>query len=196
MDAKLSGERCNFDSGEASNGVRKKKSLEWDLKNWEWDGHHFLATRLNASPFECGNKQLVAVSASNSSSSCSEETDLGIVQKERGESEKRRKVLAEEDNALCGEDGLLSLKLGGHDYPVVEGEFGNNGKRVKLLGGNPSRGVCQVEGCEADLSNARDYHRRHKVCEMHAKASWAMVGTTMQRFCQQCSRSATLSCIN
>ncbi|KAF8739193.1 hypothetical protein HU200_013914 [Digitaria exilis] len=28
---------------------------------------------------------------------------------------------------------------------------------------------CAVEGCTADLSKCRDYHRRHKVCEAHSK---------------------------
>lgn len=47
---------------------------------------------------------------------------------------------------------------------------------------------CQVEGCEAVLLNAKDYHRRHKVCEMHAKAPKVVVLGIQQRFCQQCSR--------
>ncbi|KAK4414636.1 Squamosa promoter-binding-like protein 7 [Sesamum alatum] len=47
---------------------------------------------------------------------------------------------------------------------------------------------CQVEGCEVVLLNAKDYHRRHKVCEMHAKAPKVVVLGIEQRFCQQCSR--------
>lgn len=47
---------------------------------------------------------------------------------------------------------------------------------------------CQVEGCAAALVNAKDYHRRHKVCEMHAKAPRVVVLGIEQRFCQQCSR--------
>ncbi|EFJ24337.1 hypothetical protein SELMODRAFT_59884, partial [Selaginella moellendorffii] len=49
--------------------------------------------------------------------------------------------------------------------------------------------LCQALGCRADLSTAKHYHRRHKVCEMHSKASTvtAANGET-QRFCQQCSR--------
>ncbi|KAM1775033.1 hypothetical protein ACFX12_044329 [Malus domestica] len=39
-----------------------------------------------------------------------------------------------------------------------------------------------------DLSNAKDYHRRHKVCDVHSKATKALVGNVMQLFCQQCSR--------
>ncbi|KAK9120124.1 hypothetical protein Scep_018217 [Stephania cephalantha] len=47
---------------------------------------------------------------------------------------------------------------------------------------------CSVDGCTADLSKCRDYHRRHKVCEVHSKTPRVMVGGQEQRFCQQCSR--------
>ncbi|KAL5977791.1 hypothetical protein ACLOJK_036814 [Asimina triloba] len=48
---------------------------------------------------------------------------------------------------------------------------------------------CQAEGCKADLSNAKHYHRRHKVREFHSKASKVVLagGLLEQRFCQQCS---------
>jgi hypothetical protein len=52
---------------------------------------------------------------------------------------------------------------------------------------------CQAEGCKADLSGAKHYHRRHKVCEYHAKASVVTAGGKQQRFCQQCSRSVFFS---
>lgn len=188
MDPKLRVESHNFDNAEASNAVGKKKSLEWDLNDWKWDGHHFVAAPLNAVPSGCKNKQLIAVPESDSLSSCSEETDIGVVQKGRGDLEKRIKVSAAEGCGLSCEDGSLSLKLGGQIYEMAEGELGNDGKKGKLLGGNSGRFVCQVEGCRADLSSAKDYHRRHKVCEVHAKASSAMVASVMQRFCQQCSR--------
>ena len=47
---------------------------------------------------------------------------------------------------------------------------------------------CQVAGCRADLAAAREYHRRHRVCEVHAKTPTVLLGTSVQRFCQQCSR--------
>ncbi|MQL78980.1 hypothetical protein Taro_011415 [Colocasia esculenta] len=47
---------------------------------------------------------------------------------------------------------------------------------------------CQVEGCNVALVDAKDYHRRHKVCEMHSKAPKVVVLGMEQRFCQQCSR--------
>lgn len=47
---------------------------------------------------------------------------------------------------------------------------------------------CQVVGCTAALASAKEYHRRHKVCEMHAKAPKVELHGIEQRFCQQCSR--------
>lgn len=141
--------------------------------------------------------------SSNSSSSCSEGGNLGMIEKGKRELvvEKRRRVnvVEEEDNLNDGDEaGTLTLKLGGGGRvynQTSEREVGVNnwegtsGKKTKLAaGGSSSRAVCQVEDCGADLSSAKDYHRRHKVCEMHSKASKALVGNVLQRFCQQCSR--------
>ncbi|MED6223004.1 hypothetical protein PIB30_069840 [Stylosanthes scabra] len=65
---------------------------------------------------------------------------------------------------------------------------------VTCVGGNNKKGsgggmrCCQAENCKADLEEARQYHRRHKVCEYHAKAQVVLVSGIRQRFCQQCSR--------
>ncbi|ONK74913.1 uncharacterized protein A4U43_C03F11400 [Asparagus officinalis] len=53
--------------------------------------------------------------------------------------------------------------------------------------------ACQAEKCPADLTGAKRYHRRHKVCEAHSKAPVVMVAGLRQRFCQQCSRFHELS---
>lgn len=60
-------------------------------------------------------------------------------------------------------------------------------------GGAVSPPSCQVERCGADLTDAKKYHKRHKVCEFHSKASIVVVSGLRQRFCQQCSRSYSLS---
>ncbi|XP_008802805.2 squamosa promoter-binding-like protein 8 [Phoenix dactylifera] len=52
---------------------------------------------------------------------------------------------------------------------------------------------CQAEGCAADLTHAKHYHRRHKVCEFHSKASIVITAGLSQRFCQQCSRFHVLA---
>lgn len=48
--------------------------------------------------------------------------------------------------------------------------------------------ACQVEKCAADLADAKEYYRRHRVCEQHSKARIVLVLGLQQRFCQQCSR--------
>ncbi|XP_042475626.1 squamosa promoter-binding-like protein 12 [Macadamia integrifolia] len=203
METKIGAEGRHFYHPASSNFVLKEKDLmgvgknsfEWDLNDWKWDGDLFIATPLNSVPYDCKSRQLFPVSSgipeacgmSNSSSSCSDDTNPGSERGKR-ELEKRRRVIVVGDE----EEGSLTLKLGGHGYPTTEGEVanceGNNGKKTKLIGASSNRAVCQVEDCGGDLSNAKDYHRRHKVCEIHSKASGALVGNVMQRFCQQCSR--------
>ncbi|XP_022893936.1 squamosa promoter-binding-like protein 14 [Olea europaea var. sylvestris] len=55
-----------------------------------------------------------------------------------------------------------------------------------VQGGQPPR--CQVEGCEADLSGAKAYYSRHKVCGTYSKSPTVIVAGLEQRFCQQYSR--------
>ncbi|CAJ1932878.1 unnamed protein product [Sphenostylis stenocarpa] len=72
----------------------------------------------------------------------------------------------------------------------------NGGGNKRVRSGSPgtaSYPMCQVDNCREDLSKAKDYHRRHKVCEAHSKASKALLANQMQRFCQQCSRFHPLS---
>ncbi|XP_010500947.1 PREDICTED: squamosa promoter-binding-like protein 4 isoform X1 [Camelina sativa] len=63
---------------------------------------------------------------------------------------------------------------------------------VRRSSGSIDRGgssrLCQVDRCTSDLKEAKQYHRRHKVCEVHAKASSVFLSGVSQRFCQQCSR--------
>ncbi|XP_027366955.1 squamosa promoter-binding-like protein 1 isoform X2 [Abrus precatorius] len=202
MEARLGAEAYHFYGvGAASSDLRgvAKRSSEWDLNDWRWDGDLFIASRLNPVPVDGvgAGQQFFPVGSgipgglSNSSSSCSEEVDLGDP-KGNKEGDKKRRVIVLEDDGLNEETGTLSLKLGGHASSMVDREIasweGMNGKKSRVAGSTSNRAVCQVEDCGADLSKAKDYHRRHKVCEMHSKASRALVGNAMQRFCQQCSR--------
>ena len=104
-------------------------------------------------------------------------------------------------------DSLTCLKLGKRQH---FGDAMNPAKVINLVTGNstgdcvykkpralpastaqPPR--CQVEGCNVVLAtanaNAKEYHKRHKVCEMHSKAPKVIVLGTEQHFCQQCSTS-------
>ncbi|KAL4015090.1 hypothetical protein IC575_027319 [Cucumis melo] len=88
----------------------------------------------------------------------------------------------------------IGLNLGGRTYfSSEEEEFVNRLYRKTRsgseMGGSGNWAVrCQAEGCNADLSQAKHYHRRHKVCEFHSKASTVITAGLTQRFCQQCSR--------
>ncbi|CAN4088340.1 unnamed protein product [Withania somnifera] len=66
-------------------------------------------------------------------------------------------------------------------------------KRIRAGGVNSQKPFCQVQGCGMDLSSCKDYHKRHKVCEVHSKTAKVIVKGIEQRFCQQCSRFHLLS---
>ncbi|KAK6230611.1 hypothetical protein QUC31_002129 [Theobroma cacao] len=83
--------------------------------------------------------------------------------------------------------------VGDHGFPDDEKKKKAYGKRGSSGGAGVSPPSCQVEKCGLDLSDAKRYHRRHKVCEIHAKAPFVVVAGLRQRFCQQCSRFHELS---
>lgn len=86
----------------------------------------------------------------------------------------------------------LGLGLGKRTY--FEGD--KKGEKKAKEGGGAGTGGgghvqatrCQVEGCGMDLSSAKDYHRKHRVCESHSKCPRVIVAGQERRFCQQCSR--------
>ncbi|CAB4269607.1 unnamed protein product [Prunus armeniaca] len=85
----------------------------------------------------------------------------------------------------------IGLNLGGRTYFSSEDDFMNRlyrRTRPATDTGSTHAPRCQAEGCTADLSHAKHYHRRHKVCEFHSKASTVIANGLTQRFCQQCSR--------
>lgn len=78
------------------------------------------------------------------------------------------------------------------EAPARRGVREREGKRAKgEEGGGEVR--CQVEGCGLDLGGAKEYHRKHRVCEAHTKCPRVVVAGQERRFCQQCSRWARLS---
>ncbi|KAK8948057.1 Squamosa promoter-binding-like protein 1 [Platanthera guangdongensis] len=192
MEANMGRDMHPFYAAESSKRV-ENRSQEWDLNEWKWDGELFMAVPVNPGPLECRNKQLFSdVVLSNGSSNGLDEFNFRMVGNGVVESEKRRRVVVVGDDKQCDDAGSLTLKLGGHAYPEMEEDVDiggkRNGKRCMVQSSNINQPKCQVEGCTADLSQSKDYHRRHKVCEAHAKANNAVVGNVIQRFCQQCSR--------
>jgi hypothetical protein len=61
-------------------------------------------------------------------------------------------------------------------------------KRARTSSLSAQAPVCQVYGCNMDLSSSKDYHKRHRVCDVHSKTAKVIVNGIEQRFCQQCSR--------
>nr|XP_043636099.1 squamosa promoter-binding-like protein 9 [Erigeron canadensis] len=94
-----------------------------------------------------------------------------------------------EDVEIKMESGLGPvIGDGGGVGPIKKGRTsgGGGGGRVVVVGQEPPR--CQVEGCNLDLSDAKTYYSRHKVCGVHSKTPKVIVNGIEQRFCQQCSR--------
>ncbi|KAL1225294.1 Squamosa promoter-binding-like protein 2 [Cardamine amara subsp. amara] len=106
-------------------------------------------------------------------------------------------------------DPVLGLKLGKRtyfeDFWEVENSKGlglpvslasssvSPVKRSKSFSQKLQAPHCQVEGCNLDLSSAKDYHRKHRICENHSKFPKVVVSGVERRFCQQCSRFHCLS---
>ncbi|WOL06506.1 hypothetical protein Cni_G15240 [Canna indica] len=107
----------------------------------------------------------------------------------------------------CHKEPLTGLKLGQTYFEDVGA--GNNiksssssasitssaalEKKARASQQNFQNPYCQVEGCNIDLTSAKDYHRKHRVCENHSKSPKVIVAGLERRFCQQCSRFHGLS---
>ncbi|KAL8126935.1 squamosa promoter-binding-like protein 14 isoform X2 [Apium graveolens] len=152
---------------------------QWNPNGWDWDSAKFLAKPVKSDIIHGGPSTMSVQSGAQRSRG-----DEGVV----GNSVGLRGGHVVED------DENLLLKLGGNRVNSLEENVSRPNKKVRS--GSPAGGnypKCQVDDCKEDLSTAKDYHRRHKVCEVHSKATKAIVGKQMQRFCQQCSRFHPLS---
>ncbi|KAJ0255974.1 Squamosa promoter-binding-like protein 16 [Hirschfeldia incana] len=146
------------------------RSGDWNPKMWDWDSQRF-----EAKPVEAQAQAQASLQAGNGTQFDLNASDDNNNNNNGGlsyEGEERR--------------GGLDLNLSSSGFNAVEESRPN--KKVKS-----NYPKCQVDSCKEDLSVAKDYHRRHKVCEVHSKATKALVGNQMQRFCQQCSRFHLLS---
>ncbi|KAJ6351900.1 hypothetical protein OIU76_001173 [Salix suchowensis] len=164
--------------------MAKKRDLSYQMPNFQLQQHHFLETSLgknwNSKAWDWDSVGFVA-----RPSDAAETSRLGTASREakkKDESDYKTKSIS------ASEDDGLGLNLGG-SLTCVEEPVSRPNKRVRS--GSPANGSyprCQVDNCKENLTNAKDYHRRHKVCEVHSKATKTLVGKQMQRFCQQCSR--------
>ncbi|XP_024526237.1 squamosa promoter-binding-like protein 1 isoform X2 [Selaginella moellendorffii] len=184
--------------------TRGPERNDWDVKAWNWDSLLFLAQPSSAdkagSNTQLDHHHHHAATPATGLSLKRDQEWLASSPMNATKTIVLDASSTDEDDAEC-----LTLKLGGRTYSSTD-ESARNGKRQRSTSPGSScqqpqqpqqqqqqsqqqqYPMCQVDDCKADLSNAKDYHRRHKVCEMHSKAAKALVSRNMQRFCQQCSR--------
>nr|WMI30921.1 squamosa promter-binding-like protein 20 [Diospyros sp. 'deyangshi'] len=108
-------------------------------------------------------------------------------------------------------ESMIGLKLGKRTYfesicaaasapktclsaiPTSSSSSANMARRCRGPNQSTQTPRCQVEGCNLDLRSAKDYHRRHRICESHSKSPRVIIAGMERRFCQQCSRFHDLS---
>uniref|UniRef100_A0A7C9AHC8 SBP-type domain-containing protein n=1 Tax=Opuntia streptacantha TaxID=393608 RepID=A0A7C9AHC8_OPUST len=133
----------------------------------------------------------------NSSACVGEVVSPGMVTSNDDESSSKLSSSVVDSNSR--ESSLIDLKLGGFGdnrnlnlstaAPALSSaESSTQVKRARLTSLSSQKAYCQVLGCNKDLSSAKDYHKRHKVCDVHSKTAKVIVNGIEQRFCQQCSR--------
>ncbi|CAI5467517.1 unnamed protein product [Closterium sp. Yama58-4] len=83
-----------------------------------------------------------------------------------------------------GEGGEVAQERGEEGRGAGGGRAGGGSGRI--WSGGEREG--SVDSCEVELTSHKDYYRRHRVCEAHAKATHVHIQGKAQRFCQQCSR--------
>ncbi|URD99203.1 transcription, DNA-dependent [Musa troglodytarum] len=145
----------------------------WGLRNWPSPHSASSSSYSTAQP----NADAAAASSSSTVAACFPCSDREMTA--RGNGDKRALQYHHHHHLTC-------LKLGKRQYYVEEsGAAGAAMKRERLAAAVPR---CQVDGCGKVLADEKEYHKRHKVCELHSKAPKVVVLGVEQRFCQQCSR--------
>ncbi|KAJ6323523.1 hypothetical protein OIU76_010932 [Salix suchowensis] len=66
-------------------------------------------------------------------------------------------------------------------------------KRARVARAGSIIARCQVPSCEADISELKGYHRRHRVCLGCANATAVVLDGETKRYCQQCGKFHVLS---
>ncbi|RDX58343.1 Squamosa promoter-binding-like protein 6, partial [Mucuna pruriens] len=150
-------------------------------------------------PLETSSYEL---DSNNSSKRGNSSTHVIALDSSLGEEESDSKHLSSLVESKTQDSLLIDLKLGriadckgASSDKVAKEEFTLTSihptmlsKRARTSSLSPQAPVCQVYGCNMDLSSSKDYHKRHKVCDVHSKTAKVIVNGIEQRFCQQCSR--------
>lgn len=78
------------------------------------------------------------------------------------------------------------------DEKMEEEELAGTGpgkKRARTVRASAGAGArCQVPDCEADISELKGYHKRHRVCLRCANATAVLLDGQSKRYCQQCGK--------
>lgn len=185
---------------------------------WEWDNLFELDHKKSPAPapanhdfspgagISSGDTTASSVSASMTSSSFGDSKPFTL----DGFEPVPPRAAKQPESSSSPAEPFLSLKLGkrlyfkdlctpetaGGDADVIAATrtpatSSSSGKKTKALScpnGVAAPPRCQVEGCNLDLSSAKDYHRKHRICEHHSKSPRVVVAGVERRFCQQCSR--------
>ncbi|WVZ10312.1 hypothetical protein V8G54_014842 [Vigna mungo] len=196
----------------------RRTLVEWDNKsNFERDGFNSDREVVKSMEFvDLGFPDLLQKSShgsqpletssydldSNSNRRGNSSTQVIALDSTMGEEESDSKHLSSLVEAKTHDSSLIDLKLGrladckgtSSDKVAKEGFTLTSinpttlSKRARTSSLSAQAPVCQVYGCNMDLSSSKDYHKRHKVCDAHSKTAKVIVNGLEQRFCQQCSR--------
>lgn len=194
--------------------------MEWNTKfdwdNLDIDGSSFNLSEViggsggggGGSVSDVGNNSSAKSSISASTESSFKDGMKGIGTLSDCYNKKKDEVngISQLEGSVCSSEPFIGLKLGKRTY--FENSYAKNNKLSSVLGvpvsfvestgkkgkvssaQNTPISRCQVEGCNLDLSSAKEYHRKHRVCENHSKSPKVIVAGLERRFCQQCSRLA------
>ncbi|TKY69529.1 Squamosa promoter-binding protein 6 [Spatholobus suberectus] len=196
----------------------RKALVEWDNKsNFERDGFNSDREVVKSMEFvDLGFPDLLQKSFhgsqpqetssyeldSNSSRRGNSSTHVIALDSSLGEEESVSKHFSSLVETKTHDSSLIDLKLGrladckgaSSDRVAKEGFTLTSthpttlAKRARTSSLAAKAPVCQVYGCNMDLSSSKDYHKRHKVCDVHSKTAKVIVNGIEKRFCQQCSR--------
>ncbi|ONK82048.1 uncharacterized protein A4U43_C01F35590 [Asparagus officinalis] len=165
--------------------------MDWNIKSWDWENQELLDGKGTESSTS-SSKPGVKISGFGFDA-------VGDFSKSVNQNTESKSGLGEPP---------IGLKLGKRTYFEDVCAGGNTKSSTSPISLAPSAALvrknrvthqsalssrCQVEDCEVDLSGAKDYHRKHRVCENHSKCHKVVVAGQVRRFCQQCSRFHDLS---
>ncbi|RWW31855.1 hypothetical protein BHE74_00022707 [Ensete ventricosum] len=152
----------------------------WELGNWTSASHVASSSSYVAARQAHATAAAGAASSSTAAAACLPFSGHQIVAENSGD----HRATQCHDHDHRHHTHLACLKLGKRQY------YGEESGVAAMKRERPAAAPrCQVDGCSKVLVDEKEYHKRHKVCELHSKAPRVVVLGVEQRFCQQCSRS-------